>query len=73
MKRNFFYTIDKVIYKDIENARYIAIIGWCYSKDDLPLTYSAKINNKEAAVDIIKSHRQDVFKEQHVELKSDLV
>lgn len=73
MKRNFFYTIDKVIYKDIENARYIAIIGWCYSKDDLPLTYSAKINNKEAAVDLIKSHRQDVFKEQHVELKSDLV
>lgn len=73
MEKNFFYTIDRVIYKDLDYAKYIAVIGWCYSKEDKPVTYSAKLNNQNVSIDVAKVHRQDVYKDRKVDLKSDIV
>lgn len=73
MEKNFFYTIDKVTYKDLGYTRYIAVNGWCYSKDGNPVTYSAMLNNKNVEINVAKVQRSDVYRDKKSILKSDLI
>lgn len=65
MEKNFFYTIDKVTYKDLGYTRYIAVNGWCYSKDGNPVTYSAMLNNKNVEINVAKVQRSDVYRDKN--------
>lgn len=73
MSNNLKYSIEKITYKNTDLDCYFLISGYCYAKDNSPITYHTKVNDKNVLFGYTEVYRKDVFEKEKVEPKNAFV
>lgn len=73
MSNNLKYSIEKITYKNSDLDCYFLISGYCYAKDNTPITYHTKVNDENVLFGYTEVHRKDVFEKEKVEPKNAFV
>lgn len=73
MSNNLKYSIEKIIYKNTDLDCYFLISGYCYAKDNTPITYHTKVNDENVLFGYTEVYRKDVFEKEKVEPKNAFV
>lgn len=73
MSNNLKYSIEKITYKNTDLDCYFLISGYCYAKDNSPITYHTKVNDKNVLFGYTEVYRKDVFEKENVEPKNAFV
>lgn len=56
----YIYRFDKILIRTVDNEKQLIMMGYCFSKDKQPLTYSLLVNNEYVDFDKIEIIRKDV-------------
>ena len=73
MSNNLKYSIEKITYKNTDLDCYFLISGYCYAKDNTPITYHTKVNDENVLLGYTEVYRKDVFEKEKVEPKNAFV
>lgn len=73
MSNNLKYSIEKITYKNTDLDCYFLISGYCYAKDNTPITYHTKVNDENVLFGYTEVYRKDVFEKEKVEPKNAFV
>ena len=73
MSNNLKYSIEKITYKNTDLDCYFLISGYCYAKDNTPITYHTKVNDESVLFGYTEVYRKDVFEKEKVEPKNAFV
>ena len=73
MSNNLKYSIEKITYKNSDLDCYFLISGYCYAKDNTPITYHTKVNDENVLFGYTEVYRKDVFEKEKVEPKNAFV
>lgn len=73
MSNNLKYSIEKITYKNTDLDCYFLISGYCYAKDNTPITYHTKVNDENVLFGYMEVYRKDVFEKEKVEPKTAFV
>ena len=73
MSNNLKYSIEKITYKNTDLDCYFLISGYCYAKDNTPITYYTKVNDENVLFGYTEVYRKDVFEKEKVEPKNAFV
>lgn len=73
MSNNLKYSIEKITYKNTDLDCYFLISGYCYAKNNTPITYHTKVNDENVLFGYTEVYRKDVFEKEKVEPKNAFV
>lgn len=73
MSNNLKYSIEKITYKNSDLDCYFLISGYCYAKDNTPITYHTKVNDENVLFGYTEVYRKDVFGKENVDTKNAFV
>ena len=73
MSNNLKYSIEKITYKNTDLDCYFLISGYCYAKDNTPITYHTKVNDENVLFGYTEVYRKDVFEKEKVDPKNAFV
>lgn len=73
MSNNLKYSIEKITYKNTDLDCYFLISGYCYAKDNTPITYHTKVNDENVLFGYTEVYRKDVFGKDKVDAKKAFV
>lgn len=73
MSNNLKYSIEKITYKNTDLDCYFLISGYCYAKDNTPITYHTKVNDENVLFGYTEVYRNDVFGKEKVDPRNAFV
>lgn len=73
MSNNLKCSIEKITYKNTDLDCYFLISGYCYAKDNTPITYHTKVNDENVLFGYTEVYRNDVFGKEKVDPRNAFV